>query len=232
MTFTILFLSIIILILAMIIKKYKSREVVNNYLYKSLLSSYQILNDEKKKILEEQEANLITITNLENSIKFPIQNEYIRYSNITVIEDQKIVIIIDVENEFSQEMQIIRKEMGLKEIAKSCRTIECWAFIDGKLVDPLLVERIFKDRRTIEIKDINCKKYKGKGLGTEVLKFLFEILVSLGIEEVYAKLSPVDFEVRDKLYNFYINKNGFELDKELTSDSWGLVRKKIVTKKF
>jgi len=32
---------------------------------------------------------------------------------------------------------------------------------------------------------------------------------------------------KDKLYNFYLNKNGFQLEEELTEHKWGHVKKVI-----
>jgi len=51
------------------------------------------------------------------------------------------------------------------------------------------------------------------------------------ITSVTARLSSIDYERKNQLYRYYIDKNGFELVQELTEERWGIVTKRLNTVK-
>ncbi|MBU7317283.1 hypothetical protein [Paenibacillus oleatilyticus] len=110
---------------------------------------------------------------------------------------------------------------------KHCRKVECIVFVDEKKEMPLLVDDIFAGEVKAKIGDINCGDRTGRGIGTFVVQNLCSILRGMGIETVTASLSTVDYHKKDKLYNFYLKKNKFDLVSELTEEKWGLVSKNI-----
>ncbi|WP_028778755.1 hypothetical protein [Shimazuella kribbensis] len=83
---------------------------------------------------------------------------------------------------------------------------------------------------TAEILDINLGmhgKHNSRGIGTNLISTICTVLRGYGVKKVQAYLVSNDFDRKDQLYNFYINKNGFELKQELTEDSAGLVEKSL-----
>jgi translation initiation factor 2 beta subunit (eIF-2beta)/eIF-5 len=168
-----------------------------------------------------------SIKNFKNALEEPPNDDYKSHFRINSLEDeQQIIILFEEEKEYDSDMQSLLKEKGL-DSKKFSRELDCTVFIDGKKFDPILLAPIFKDQQHLEIQDINCMNYKGRGVGTYTIRFLEEILKEIGINKIFAKLSPVDYKNKEKLYNFYINKNGFTLKKELTSSTSGLVEKQI-----
>jgi hypothetical protein len=51
-------------------------------------------------------------------------------------------------------------------------------------------------------------------------------ILKIGINS-YKRLSPVDYERKDKLYHFYRDIFGFEIVKEVTKQKWGFFKKEL-----
>lgn len=170
-----------------------------------------------KKDAEKKEKQLMT--SIEN-LKGAIQEENGMYVH-ELKDGQLIAVRMDIElvNEDSQ-------EMGFKFLRTS--SMDCTVFIDKTKMWPLSLDPIIKGNTRYQIQDINCHPKCGLGIGTYVLQDLEkEIKAFDEITELYVKLSTVDFDAKDCLYNFYINKNGFKVEKELQENSWGRLSKDI-----
>lgn len=224
---------IIILALTIIVfrKMYTSMKFKIEFLEKSRLS--QIENNKelrtKVKNIEKNEKILnLSATNLMNALSFKPLKDGKRYVDVYTLEDgQQIVIIFDEEWTYTIEY-FDQQPLCEKEPYIQSRELHCMAFIDGKTFDPILLRPIYKEYNSAVIDPIDCGRYKGRGLGTCVIKSLVKILKEINVTELRASLSTVDYHKKEKLYNFYINRNGFELVRELTENSWGLVIKKIM----
>ncbi|MGM0805572.1 MAG: GNAT family N-acetyltransferase [Bacillota bacterium] len=202
--------------------------------YKKALQLIELGHENVKRtghLLKEQEhinhIDKISIQNLKQAIHYKGlegSNSLIRVCQLS--EGQEIVVLIKVEEEHSIELQKQLQDIGADH-RKTNRQIECTVFIDGKSFDPMLVSDIFRDRNSLELEDINTGNFKGRGVGTYALQHLLDVLKEIGIKKVYAFLSTVDYSNRKKLYNFYVNKNGFSLVKELTKTSNGKVEKDL-----
>ncbi len=180
----------------------------------SLVSNYQELK-EKYYILKHEYKKLNkSFANYENALNYKIEHEFERrFFTYKLPEGQNIVIIFDNNYNF----------IGPDETLK----INCKIFVDGTINAPLILSKNDKKCKGISITDINCGKYKNRGIGTFIINGLVETLKEMDINQISARLSPYDYSSKDKLYNFYINKNGFILKEELTENSWGTVIKYI-----
>ncbi|TDL64480.1 hypothetical protein E2R58_22795 [Paenibacillus amylolyticus] len=189
-------------------------------------ANYQLRDSIKSKESIIKKMRLSAL-NLQNAINYKQPEDFNRHVFICNLnEGQQVVIIFDEELEYSQELQqkfIDRDRSPLKH----SREIECVVFVDGEKEQPLLMKHVFGGSNNAEIEDINCGKFTNRGIGTYILQNLFIVLKGMGIETVKASLSTVDYHKKDKLYNFYLEKNGFNLIRELTEDKWGLVSKKL-----
>lgn len=224
-------LIIILTIVIIVFKKiYISLKCKIEFLEKSkkaLLNTNKDLRNKLKVIEENQYNSNLSATNLINALSFKPLRDGKRHIDIYTLDDnQKIVVIFDEEYLYSIEY-FDQPPLSEKEPYIQSRKLHCMAFIDGTTFDPILLNPIYKDSKTAVIDPIDCGKYTGRGLGTCVIQSLVKILDEIGVKELKASLSTVDYNKKDKLYNFYINKNGFQLKHELTKDSWGLVIKTI-----
>jgi hypothetical protein len=217
-------LLILVILLSILLKKcrYKiriserawdiNREIVSQLDKERQLTSYQALS----------------VKNLINMVNYNCPDDCVKYTYVCELpEGQHIGIIFEIEREYSQETQISLKEKNLPHL-RSSRYVECTVFVDGDKKDPILLKKLFSNSDSIEIDVINCMDCRGRGIGTLVVQKLAETLKSYDIKKIRAKMSMVDYKNKDKLYNFYINKNGFKLVNELTEDKWGLVVKDLL----
>lgn len=191
------------------------------------------VNHQLRDIINKDERTIkkleLSVSNLQNAINYKEQADFKRHFFICNLnEGQKIVIILDEELEHSQELQQELIDRNLNPL-KHSREIECVVFVDGKQEMPLLMKDIFAGSLKAETEDINCGNYTNRGIGSHVVQNLCIVLKEMGIEKLNASLSTVDYHKKDKLYNFYLDKNGFDLVRELTEDKWGLVSKKLIS---
>lgn len=228
---TIIILVSIIIILAiaipLIVRRYGRRIKGKDYMHARLRQSYQELNDKNKELEREKEISELSLKNMAKALTYQTPVDGKRHIFVRSIDhDQRIVLIFDEEYHYILEY-FDQKPLVNKDPYISSRNIECTAFIDGSIYDPLSMDPIFQSEKRVEIIDINSGKYTGRGLGTCVIQCLEKVLKEIDINELEARLSPVDFHNKDKLYNFYINKNGFNLIDELTEHKRGRVKKFI-----
>lgn len=228
-----LYLSIffIILITIIILKKiYSYQKIRITVLERSQKSQIENNTKLRNKIKElEFNHNMLdlSVTNLKNALSFkPLQDGKRHIDVYTLDEGQEIVVIFDeiyrYKMEYFEQNPLCKKEPYIKSI-----NLRCMTFIDGTTHDPILLDTIGINNKFAIIDPIDCGKHKGRGLGTCVIQSLSRILKQMNVKELRASLSINDYHKKDKLYNFYIDNNGFELINELTEDSWGLVIKYI-----
>ncbi len=225
----ILLINILTIIIGVIIYNKKNKKIAglnqfNNFLREQNKELNNVIKTNEKKQKNIDMSN----SNFTKALSYKALNSGKRYTSISKLNDgQEIVIIFD-EKDISCSIEYYDKTVGCKiEDYIEALNFECTTFIDGEIFDPILLSRFYKGNKKIEIDPIDCGKYKQRGLGTCVIQSLVNVLNNYGIEELIAKLSTVDYCNKDDLYNFYLNKNGFDLVSELTENSWGLVVKKI-----
>jgi len=217
-----LFLLIGLLIL------YKKQNSKANF-YKQLCGKVERKFYEMKcsleKATDEKNISKVSLNNFSRGLLVPKRDGYKRYLKSSILpEGQEVLLIFDVERENSNIEQAYFAEKQM-EPKKYSRMIYSTVFVDGKAFSPLLLKPIYANSNGIEIDDINSNDKKGRGIGTALLQGLFEVLKEEGIEQVSATLSSVDYPVKQKLYRFYLEMNGFILDRELTDKAWGKVVK-------
>lgn len=232
MDYRIILVGVAIIFVLLLIIKYMHKRLT----YK--IGFHQRRHEDIKKDYRELKRNLdeeikkskkaeLSLKNIENALLYPFKNGYKRHTFIHELTDkQKIVIVFDEELEHSRELQQQLLDRNLDPL-KLGRDVECFVFLDGEYQDPLLLRKVFKGETTSVIEDINCGKYTSRGVGTFVIQDLENVLKGMGITKISASLSSVDYQRKDKLYNFYIVKNNFRLVSELTEDTWGLVAKDL-----
>lgn len=206
----------------------KAKINVGETLYNQLIENYQEMQDQNE-VLKNNIINVeLSNKNLKNALIYKSLEDGKRHISIGSIDngEQEVAIVFDEKwtytNDYFNQQPLCDKEPYIKT-----KKLNCIAFLDGKTFDPILLSAIDKDSKSVAISSIDCGKYKGRGLGTCVIQSLTETLKELEIEELKASLSPVDYNSKTQLYNFYIRMNGFVLISELTEDSWGKVVKKI-----
>jgi hypothetical protein len=223
----IVLISMIIIILIGFRKIYVKKINFHESYKKILQDSTRELTKNNKELEKQQKIIELSNKNLASALLCIPLKDGKRHLDVCEINDgQQIVVMFDEKWTYSIEY-FDKKPLSDKEPYIKVRELRCTVFIDGETFDPILLNPICKQNKKAVIDPIDCYKYKGRGVGTSVIQSLVKILKGLNIEELRASLSTIDYHNRDKLYNFYINKNGFELIHELTEDSWGLVVKKI-----
>lgn len=224
----------IVLTVAFVVKKYRFYRSMYTFYenrWEGLIEKNRHLKIEIDNLKRENKKAQKGIENLTKAIEYQTDPEHKKL--LYIHEDkwkQKFVIMFLEELEHPYELQ---QELAEKRIAptKHSRELKCTVFIDGQVRYPLLMGKLFRDFKKIELEDINCLEYKNRGIGTLIIQSLVEVLETMGVHEVYAKISTVDYDVRDKLYNFYCTKNGFHLVKEVTGNSRGKVSRQVVDTK-
>lgn len=231
--YVIIALSIIIIGLSLVCKKYKGDINSIEYYKNQLLDDIRKLRTANKDLENKIEASQISNQNLQNALLYKPLKDGKRHVYICEVKNseydnkmQQIVIIFDEIWTYSLEY-FDQKPLCDKDSYINEREIRCEVFIDGEVYDPLLLSHIYKTNKSVEIEDIDCGKYKNRGLGTCIIERLTIILKELGIEKIKAPISCTDFWKKDMLYKFYIEINGFDLVKEVTETEWGLAIKKI-----
>ncbi len=189
----------------------------------------RILLDENKSYKKKVKNLETSIRNLKNALSYKPIKDGKRYTFINSIDDglQDVVIFFDEELTYTLEYYG-QKVLCDKEKFVQSRNFDCLVFIDGKTFDPIIISEFTNTTKIVSLTDINCNKYLGRGLGTHIVQNLITILRDYKIETLTAALSSVDFKRKKELYNFYINKNGFELVSELREHQWGKVIRKII----
>ena len=225
-------LIIVLVVMSLIFRKMnrinKSRIYVAETRIENLLEKNSELHNLNRDFKHQVKKNELSYKNLKSALLYKQLDDGKRHISLGSIDggEQEVVIFFDEEwnytSEYFKQNPLCNKEPFIRTIK-----LNCLVFIDGKTFDPILISEIAKNSTSVTMSSIDCGKYKGRGLGTCVIKHLTEILKVLKIEELKASLSPHDYKSKPQLYNFYINMNGFELLSELTEDSWGKVIKKI-----
>lgn len=185
------------------------------------------LRDELNEVKRNNKNLEVSISNLKNALNHKTEETFKKhFFTCNLEEGQTIVILFEEETEHNTELQEKLIQMGLNP-KKHSRKLECVVFVDGKKEMPLLIDDIYAGEVKAKIGDINCGNYKNRGIGSLIVQNLCDVLKRMGVESLSASLSPVDYHNKEKLYNFYLMKNKFDLIRELTKDKWGLVSKKI-----
>jgi hypothetical protein len=117
--------------------------------------------------------------------------------------------------------------------SKTSLEVSGYVFYQGKMLrnHRCLFTRPFKlGDDTAELLDINLGmhgEYNSKGIGTNCIRTLEMVLRSYGVKNLKACLARIDFDRKEQLYRFYLEKNGFELIQDLTPDQEGWVQKSL-----
>lgn len=230
----ILVLSIILLCIVIYKElKYKNdNEKVIKYYINENLRLQNVLEEtlESIKMYSQSDKNIQDGIEFYNNLKC---KKYIKigkakvntYSEVT----QNIVIII-FEDDIVYKKNYWEDKIKVSEISDtneyvSNLLLECRVYVDGKIIDPILLSRLYSGNKMIEIENIDLGVNVGRGIGTLIIQFLSEILPNYGVEELVASISTVDYSVKERLHNFYCMINGFNMEREVTNDKWGLAIK-------
>ncbi|OPY61141.1 MAG: hypothetical protein A4E56_02248 [Pelotomaculum sp. PtaU1.Bin065] len=206
-------LVFLVLLLSMLLKKSRSEIHACKRISEMAWEVNREIDSQLTKERQKTSYLVLSVQNITNAVNYNCSADFEKYTYLCELpEGQHIAIIFEIEREHSQ----------------NARNADCTIFVDGEKKDPILLKKLFRNRDSIEIEDFNCMDYKGRGIGTFVVQKLAEMLKSYDIKKITAKMSPVDYEKKDRLYNFYINKNGFRLVRELTKDKWGFVVKDLL----
>ncbi len=123
------------------------------------------------------------------------------------------------------ENDIRYKDLESKEIGSL--KLSCIVYGDNGRLSPITDLYINLDSNKVSIADINLDNHTGIGIGTCIINSLSKTLPQYGIKYISAGLSSKDYKVREKLYKFYKDYNGFEIISEIRENSWGLAKKKL-----
>ncbi|WP_459476449.1 hypothetical protein [Clostridium saccharoperbutylacetonicum] len=233
MILDLLLILFIIILVVIIIKERKNKNqiinLVNNY--------YNLWDKTKNEYKEKDSINLIqekTINNYKNAIEFikGIKNKcYVEFGELNEghelnIKEQIVIVIYESDIRYDSEYYDQYCGCDAKPYISTIK-LDCQVFVDSRSIDPITDVVIYKSDKTTSLEDINLLKYKGKGIGTYVVQTLIKVLENYNITELKAGLSSVDYDVKERLYNFYQDINGFEIIKKIEKDSWGMAIKKI-----
>ncbi len=109
----------------------------------------------------------------------------------------------------------------------SPRLIRIMVFFKEKVYDNFLI-RLDDERKLCELEDIEMGEIKNHGIASVCLKNLETVLrQTQSANRIIAGLAPRDYERRKHLYYFYHTKNGYEIKRHVTQNSWGLVEKRL-----
>lgn len=211
----ILFLLIIISILMFLLKKNRKELVIKRMTDKDI---DMIIHNLKEKLNKEKLKNTFcdkTITNYCNAINFFCSKDLNEYKKYIHLEN----------NKNGEGIVTILYEDGIKHYDRV--VIKCVVFQGKDRIEPLMELSVRKDDDSVTIGDINCNSHVGNGIGTCIMNTLTEVLPDYGVKKIKAPLSPTDYQVKEKLYNFYSGYNSFEIVKEIKRDEWGLAIKFI-----
>lgn len=211
-----------------IIRYYQQETQIYQRQYERICEYNKKHIEQNRALSKEKEIADISISNLTNALAYKLSSEKKGYYfTKTIAQNQEIAIVFKEEYTFTKEL-FEQKPLVDPTPYISTRYLDCIVFMDNTKHYPIELESIGKNQKTVEILSIDCNGYRGRGVGTCVIQCLESVLKQIGgVEEIKAKLSTVDIAEKDRLYNFYVNKNGFHLERELTENQWGLVKKRI-----
>ncbi|MDB1956496.1 hypothetical protein PMY38_09330 [Clostridium tertium] len=235
---------VVLLILITILYKYldKTKRIMKIY-QEDTFKLMGKMDDKRKEIGKLEniiKVNKISEKNIIDAIEFYNKIESKKYLKLYEIKDksysdirQRIAIVM-YENDITYKMDYYKKLITPSEYEKdnifykNYIKFECVVFVDGEKDYPLLLSSISSgENKSIEIEDINLNNRKSRGIGTVLITFLNEILPNYNINKIVAKVSTVDYHVKDRLMRFYCEKNGFKIITELTENKWGKLIKEI-----
>lgn len=218
-----------------------TRLIKNNKHINKIIDTYITENINLKSQIEEQllinKINDQIYTDFRSAIEDfnnIVGKKYIKIVEITE-EDcytiNKNIIIIIYESDIRYRYQSYYKNSDTDTINKDGSvhgiSLECMVYIGNKIIQPLILSEIIIGNELIEIEDINLGQYTGKGVGTSIIQFLSEVVLNYGVNKIKAKISPYDYDVKNRLNHFYCEKNKFVMKKEVTRNSWGVAIKYI-----
>ena len=231
--FLVIVVSVILLIIVFIVryifKDLRLRLICEENRNSSLREKNRVLIECNSDYKHQEENYAMSMKNLENALKNKSKDSEYRYISIFMLsEGQKIVVSFD--KEYIYDLEYFKQKVDCrKEDYISRINLRCTCFVDGNIVHDLLtMNSIMKGSSVAIIDIIDCGRYKDRGIGTCIMTSLCDVLKELQVEELRAKLSPVDYKVKDKLYHFYSVLNGFEIVKDIQENKWGLAVKKLI----
>lgn len=196
-------------VITYLMKKNKNLRIYANIFKESenrLLTEFHKIKDE----LKNKEELIQLMSKNEENIMNAI--EYTNRTNINAInyvdfagDEEKIVI------------QFHDKNKG---------DIECRVFYNGEVLQPMILNYYEK---TAVIKDINLERNTGQGIGSAVVRNMCKYLENKNIYKIVAEISIHDYDVKERLYNFYVDRNNFVLEKDVKMNEWGKVIKYLKT---
>jgi len=224
--------------LIIVINKQIKDKKNNNQFIKHYINENLELKNKLEETLEKVIIDKRSIEDIKNGIEFYNKLQCKKYIRIGTIKEnryskieQNIVVII-YEEDIIYKMNYWKDKVKINEIYDinnyiSNLALECRVYVDGTVIDPMLLSKLYIGDKEIKIEEINLGRNVGRGIGTLIIQLLSDILPNYGIDQLIAPISSVDYSVKERLYKFYCVMNGFKMEREVTKDKWGVAIKYI-----
>lgn len=231
--YTLLVLSAILTTIAFV--KYRNLSLHHKAMAMShyeLKASYRELKSQFTSYEREQKTLETSKANLSNGLAHVSGGKGKHQSYVHDLKNgQTVCIVYSLKQPFLSSLVTSAGELMpfdvLQHVNQQGFELDCVAFIDERTVSPFATEYISEADSVFRF-DIDLTPFTGRGLGTFVMKDLFDFLERhTKIETVVGKLSFVDYPRRESLYKFYRDHCGFAISKQMTETSSGAITYRI-----